>query len=250
MMDRSSRRDRNKADAGKSGTLLFGVDKQIHNITVQQLSDGALLLDLVRAVVLMRDGHGRGLPLRRTGSMLTLSEQDNHLEIDIDGAYLAGLIHDARSPRSPLQNNGRSYFVPLTTQLPADHQRTIERLATIFRHGSDETPWITTALWSENGQLTTPGNWDSFLEHGGWMIERLLIDIKPALRGYQRAHALSDTHVALIESVYARKHARTNDWLLLTQDDFNALVSSGHAGFQASNDLLLAHRIHQPYRPS
>lgn len=249
MIDRNNKRSGARQE--EPGALLFGVDKVTHNMRVAQLHDGRLLMELVRAVVLMRDGAQAALDFVVREQTLIIRETTGaHGEIDLDGDNALGLFYSPASTRDPARHNGRSYFTPLTHNIPKPLRYPMERLAISFKQGSDNTPWITTAVWSERGQLVTPGNWDSFLEHGGWIIERLFMEAKPALRGYQRRYALSDTHLALVESLHARKLARPKEWLLMSQDDVDALFSSGHPGLQASSDALVALHIHQPYRPS
>ncbi len=249
MIDRNNKRSGARQE--QPGALLFGVDKVTHDIRVAQLHDGRLLMELVRAVVLMRDGAQAALDFAvREQTLIFREPSGSHGEIDLDGDNALGLFYSPASTRDPARHNGRSYFTPLTHNIPKPLRYPMERLAISFKQGTDDTPWITTAVWSERGQLVTPGSWDSFLEHGGWIIERLFMEAKPALRGYQRRYSLSDAHLAFVESLHARKLARPKEWLLLSQEDVEALVSSGHSGLQASSDALVALHIHQPYRPS
>jgi hypothetical protein len=229
-------------------TLLFGLAAQTQPITVENLRNGLLLVDILRAVVAARGGETPDFGYATQLNMLTYRTNTEHVHLDMREQEVIGLIYSANSSRSPLNTNGRSYFTALTTPIPEPLHERLNLISAIFKQKPDAAPWITTALWSEHGQLTTPGSWDSFLEHGGWTLERLLMDHRSALRGYQRVYGLTERQTALAASIFERKAARPRDWVLLTEADFAELIADGHAGLTASTNLFLNNRIHQPYR--
>ena len=230
--------------------LLLGLEKTTHVLTIAEMHRGALLLDLVRCVLMTRDGHATGLPLHHQGRLFVQNEPGRELALDLEDTAVAAVLHDAQSVRSPARHAGHSFFAALTATAPRARMRTIERIAVGLRPLGAAAPWITTVLWSEGKHLCTPGSWSDFLANGGWMIEPLFMDPRSALRGYQRTHALSDAHMQLITSLLQRRLETTNEWLLLEREDYDALLSSGQHGFITANDLLLKLKIHNPYRPS
>lgn len=229
-------------------TLLFGLAAQTQPLTVDDLRAGLLLIDILRAVVAVRGGEAPDFGYSTQLNMLTCRTSSEHLHVDMRGPEIIGLIYSANSSRSPLNTNGRSYYAALTTPIPESLHERLALISAVFKQKNDSIPWITTALWSEQGQLTTAGSWDSFLEHGGWTLERLLMDHRSALRGYQRVYGLTDRQTALAASIFERRIARPRDWVLLTEADFQELIADGHAGLAASTNLFLSNRIHQPYR--
>lgn len=229
-------------------TLLFGLAAQTQSMTVDDLRNGLLLVDILRAVVAARGGETPDFGYNTQLSMLSYRTTSEHVHLDMREREIIGLIYSANSSRSPLNTNGRSYFAALTTPIPESLRERLNLVSAVFKQKQDTVPWITTALWSEHGQLTTPGSWDSFLEHGGWTLERLLMDHRSALRGYQRVYGLTERQTALAASIFERKTARPRDWVLLTEADFADLIADGHAGLATSTNLFLNYRIHQPYR--
>ncbi len=230
--------------------LLFGLTAQRHEVTVLHLRNGLLLLDIVRAIMAAKGGETPALGYATQGSMLVYRTNSEHVHINLRKPEIVGLFYSGSSSRSPLNNNGRSYFSSITSPVPESLQPELQLIAATFKRSKESQPWITTALWSEDGQLVTPGSWDSFLEHGGWAIERLLMDHKPALRGYQRVYGLSDAHAELAAVLFERKIERQRDWVLLSEAEFAVLISDGHAGLATTTEILLNNRIHQPYRVS
>jgi hypothetical protein len=246
MMDTSSNEKSFKRE--DPDTLLFGIAAQTQALTVTDLQQGLLLVDILRAVVSVRGGETPNFGYNTQLNMLTYRTNSEHVHIDMRSQEIVGLVYSASSTRSPLQTNGRSYYTALTTPIPESLRERLALISAVFKPQQEAVPWITTALWSEQGQLTTPGSWDSFLEHGGWSLERLFMDHRSALRGYQRVYGLTDRQAALAASIFERKSARPRDWLLLTEEDFRDLIADGHAGLMSSTNLFLNNRIHQPYR--
>jgi hypothetical protein len=230
---------------------MISIDKRQHPNGANQLREGVLLMDLVRAVHAVRHATPPEFNLRWNDALLEhQGENGDKALLDFSGSDVIGLAYAVNSPRNPAINAGRDYFQALTSGIPASLNPALERLAISFKQTEARLPWVTAAIWSENGVLTTPGSLESFCEHAGAAVERLLIDYKAALRGYQRNLGLSATHAALIESIFERKRAKTGDWLLLTEEDFASLIAEGHAGLQLTNEIFIANRIHQPYRPN
>jgi hypothetical protein len=248
MMDRSNKRE-HRADDGES--LLFGLETQRHPDAATRLREGVLLMDLVRAIMSVRGTSKPPLPFAWRGQTLThLSDAGDMATLDFSGSDALILARAAASNRNPSLNNGRSYFTSLTNAVPKILRPTMELHAVAFKHETDKVPWITAVLWSENGVICTPGSLESFLEHAGVAVERLFLEHRVALRGYQRSHGLSDEGATLAASIFERKRVQPNDWLLLTENDYAQLIAQGSTGLSAANEILLANRIHQPYRPS
>jgi hypothetical protein len=250
MMDNSNPAHDRNFKREEPDAILFGTTAHTHDISVQQLRDGLFLVDVLRAILAAKGGVTPDLGFQTQASVLAVRTNTERAHVNMRYNDIVGLFYSASSSRSPQNNNGRSYYNALTTPIPEARRADLALIGEVFRQHGDTTPWITTALWSENGQLVTPGSWTSFMEHGGWMIERLLMEHRSALRGYQRVYGLTDTQVGLAASIYGRRMARPRDWLLLTEEDFQALIADGHAGLQSSTHLLLNQRIHQPYRLS
>ncbi len=230
---------------------MIGFEKRQHPDGAQRLREGVLLMELVRAVHAVRHATPPAFNMRWSGALLEhYGDNGDKAMLDFSGSDVIGLVYAVSSARNPAINNGRDYFQALTAGVPAALKPALERLAVSFKHSGARSPWITAAIWSEDGVLTTPGTLESFCEHAGPAIERLLIDYKAALRSYQRNLGLSAAHAKLIASIFERKRVKAGDWLLLTEDDFAALTAEGHAGLQHANDIFVTHLIHQPYRPN
>jgi hypothetical protein len=230
---------------------MISIDKRQHPDGAKRLREGVLLMELVRAVHAVRHAAPPAFNLQWSGGLLEhVGENGDKALLDFSGSDVIGLAYAVNSSRNPAINNGRDYFQALTSGMPAPLKPALERLAISFKQTEARLPWITAAIWSEDGVLTTPGTLESFCEHAGPAIERLLIDHKAALRGYQRNLGLSAAHTALIDSIFERKRVKTGDWLLLTEADFATLTAEGHAGLQQANDIFIANHIHQPYRPN
>jgi len=239
-----------KSELLHNDASLYGIEKRTHTFTVMQMQRGLLLHDLLRCALLAQ-GSTDSIGMQRDGSLLVQQRDGRHLALEITERYAVALVHDAASARSPLNNGGRSAYSLLVREVPRARMRTIERLAVGLHPPAASEPWATAVLWSEADLLCTPGSWSSFLAHGGWMIEPLLMEPRSALRGYQRAHHLRDGLVTALTSLFERRtQAQPEQWIVLERSEFDILLYAGRRNFTAANEILLNLKIHAPYRAS
>ena len=100
----------------------------------------------------------------------------------------------------------------------------------------EATPIITTAIWSDNGQLASDDEWNEVVRHGGWLMKPYLASFGSALKQIAENYEFS-AELPLLTRLYKRRIAQKAD-ILVSENDLAAMFSHGDAGKAESEDLL------------
>ena len=95
-------------------------------------------------------------------------------------------------------------------------------------------PIITTAIWEENGVFQSLDTQSSFMEHGGEVIENLLLEINEVKEILKEEYEMEEKHCDLALSLFKRKIANPTEKIILTSDEIKMIGVDDEFGIQES----------------
>jgi hypothetical protein len=101
-------------------------------------------------------------------------------------------------------------------------------------------PIITTALWGQDADLIAADPWESFLEHGGHLIEYELLDPEAAIAAWAAYYELDSPAEDVLQALYSRRLGGTDLPVLISVDEWSILIRHGMSGIEASRELFAA----------
>ena len=84
-------------------------------------------------------------------------------------------------------------------------------------------PFITTAFWGSADGFYTDDSFDDFLDYGGFLLERQIMDTESAISEWTADYGLEESEIALLKSLYERKIAAPDTRIILTEEELSML---------------------------
>ena len=93
---------------------------------------------------------------------------------------------------------------------------------------------ITTAFWGNADGFYTNDTFDDFLEYGGFLLERQVMDTESAIREWTDEYEFEECEIALLKRLYERKIAAPDARIILTGEELSMLNSDDTEGIEES----------------
>ena len=106
-------------------------------------------------------------------------------------------------------------------------------------------PWVTGGFWAESNECRSQDTWDSFLSHGGHLLELQFKNYDQAMHDWISAFSLSSSEVDMIHNLYGKKLKCPYGFEMLTREQM-AVIEGNKVGIAECRESLIELRIEFP----
>lgn len=186
--------------------------------TLERLRTGSLLGSIVHATVQPRfDMYFEGW----TGDVHQLNDSagTSGVVVHFTGGAV-GTFFDvhSRDQWAWLVQNQESFF----REMPADLRAIADKLALqylLLPVDGKVIPLVTAVFWSTGETLSAAVPWEEFMENGGHILRKHLMEREEALAEWTEGYELTAEEVEFASRVFDRKQAAKSYWIELTEDE-------------------------------
>lgn len=141
---------------------------------------------------------------------------------------MLGMFCDFMSQRTELvlsEEYSRSHY----RGAPEDIQDMAEALSILFeiKAGEKSLPFVTAGFWGEEGQIFSHDNYEDWLEHGGHILEVLMMPFEDAMSYYESKCSMDAPRMEIAERIYRERIKSPTGKAVLKRDEIALLKATG-----------------------
>jgi hypothetical protein len=136
--------------------------------------------------------------------------------------YCIGAFRDDNSDRSNKIKKATDYLKGAPKEIIEVAE--IEALQYLLDSVKGKTiPLITSAFWSEGNNLYSSDTQDDMYEHGGFLLERQVMDINDSMEAWKEYYEMSEQQGELLELAFSRKIANPSVPIILSKKEISMI---------------------------
>lgn len=209
-------------------------DKSINRLAIEshKLWEGCILASCVHGVMLAE--YPFTLDENKWSGGIYVVDNDEREKAalvfsnDEENELMLGMFCDFMSQRTELvlsEEYSRSHY----RGAPEDIQDMAEALSILFeiKAGEKSLPFVTAGFWGEEGQIFSHDNYEDWLEHGGHILEVLMMPFEDAMSYYESKCSMDAPRMEIAERIYRERIKSPTGKAVLKRDEIALLKATG-----------------------
>lgn len=220
-------------------------DKPINQLAIEghKLWEGCILASCVHGVMLAE--YPFTLDENRWSGGIYVMENEGREKAslvfsnDDENELMLGMFCDLMSPRTDLvlsEEYARSHY----RGAPEDLQDMAEALSLLFemKDGEKSLPFVTAGFWGEEGRIFSHDPYEDWLEHGGHILEVLMMPFEDAMAYYEVKCSMDAPRREIAERIYRERIKAPKARAVLKREEIGALEATGPYNIRVCQEVF------------